>query len=266
MADDPAALRDARWVAFFDRAFARFFARHMRALRVAKGGEPPAIPEGAPLVVFSAHPSWWDGVTFLLLGRRLFPGRAGFVPMDAAALAKYGFMRRIGVFGVEQDSPRGAVAFLRTARSVLADPRHMLWITAAGRFHDVRERPLPIAPGLVRLPELAPAASFVPLALEYPFWTERAAEALARFGPLIPGAELAALDRDARAGRLRAALTEAMDALAADAQSRDEGRFTPLTAPKEGMGGVYGLWQRLKALARGQAYDGRHDTRPRKEP
>ena len=266
MAADPASLRDARWVAFFDRAFTRFLGKHMRALRVAKGGEPPAVPDDAPLVVFSAHPSWWDGVTFLLLGRRLFPGRAGFVPMDAAALAKYGFMRRIGVFGVEQESARGAVAFLRTAGSVLANPRHMLWITAAGRFHDVRERPVPIAPGLVRLPELAPGAVFVPLALEYPFWTERAAEALARFGPLIPGAELAALSRDDRAERLRAALTATMDALAADAQARDEARFTALTAAREGMGGAYGLWQRLKALSRGQAYDGRHDTSPRKEP
>jgi 1-acyl-sn-glycerol-3-phosphate acyltransferase len=258
--EDPVALRSERHVAFFDFAFTRFFGKSMRAMRVARWGLPE-VPPGAPLVVFANHPSWWDGVTFMLLARRLFPGREGFVPMDAAALQKYGFMRRIGVFGIEQDSPRGAVRFLRNAKLVLAAPTHMLWINAPGRFSDARERPVPIAPGLARLPEIAPDAVFVPLALEYLFWTERAAEALAAFGTPIPGAELAALDREARTGRMRDALTATMDRLAADAISRDPARFTEVVEAAEGMGGIYGRWQRLRALLRGERFDPRHDTR-----
>ncbi|MCW8085866.1 lysophospholipid acyltransferase family protein [Sabulicella glaciei] len=257
--DDPVALRDERFVRFFDRAFSRFFARRMRALRVARWGMPEA-PEGVPLVIFANHPSWWDGVSFLLLARRLFPGRQGFVPMDAAALARYGFMRRIGVFGIERNSARGAAAFLRTARTVLAHPSHMLWMNAPGRFSDARERPVPIAPGLSHLPEIAPGAVFLPLALEYPFWGERAAEALAAFGPPIPASELLALDRAARAERMRAALEAAMDRLAEDAIGRDPARFRALTEAQEGMGGIYGLWQRLRARLRGEAFDPRHDT------
>ena len=115
-------------------------------------------------------------------------------------------MRRLGVFGVEAGTARGAATFLRVARQVLSGPDRMLWINAPGRFSDVRERPVPIAAGVTRLPEVAPDAVFLPLALDYPFWTERKAEMLCAFGPPLDGAALAALDRDARAEALSAAL------------------------------------------------------------
>jgi 1-acyl-sn-glycerol-3-phosphate acyltransferase len=237
----------------------------MRALRLARWGRPEPPPE-APLVVFASHPSWWDGVAVMLLGRLLFREREVFVPMEAAALARCPFMRRIGVFGVETGSPRGAAAFLRTAAAVLACPRHMLWMNAPGRFCDVRERPVPIAPGLARLPELAPEAGFVPLALDYPFWTERKPEMLAAFGPPIPGAELAALGREDRAARLAAALEAVMDGLAEDAIARDPARFETLLQGREGMGGVYQVWSRLRAALRGERYDPRHDPGPPPSP
>src|SRR5687767_9617491 len=85
--DSPLALRSPRHVAFFDRAFAHFFRRHMRALRLARWGRPQAPPAGAAsLVVLANHPSWWDGVAVMLLARRLFPEHAVFVPMEARAL------------------------------------------------------------------------------------------------------------------------------------------------------------------------------------
>lgn len=262
---NPVALRSERHLRFFDRVFARFFARHMRALRVQRRAPLPPLPEGTPVVVVANHPGWWDGVLFMLLSRRLFPQRPGFVPMDAQALARYPFMRRLGVFGIEQHSARGAVAFLRDAKAVLAAPAHMLWINAPGRFADARERPVPIAPGLPRLPELAPGAVFLPMAIEYVFWSERAPEALVGFGAPLPAAALLEQDREARAETLRRALTATMDALAEDAMARDEALFTPLTAATEGMGGVYGLWQRLRATLRGEAFDPRHGG-SRKDP
>ena len=73
---------------------------------------------------------------------------------------------------------------------------------APGRFCDVRERPVPIMPGLTRLPELAPEAVFLPLALEYPFWSEKRPEALACFGEPQDG-RLAVRVRDHRVGRRR---------------------------------------------------------------
>ncbi|WP_458095539.1 lysophospholipid acyltransferase family protein [Roseomonas sp. WA12] len=256
MEESPLKLRHAALFRFYHFIFARFFRRHMGALRIPPWGLPQD-PEGRPLIVLANHPSWWDGVAFMLLPTRLFPRRHVYIPMEAAALAKYRFMRRLGVFGIEP-GPRGAVAFLRTAKEVLAAPPAMLWMNAPGQFQDVRERPVIIAPGVTRLPEIAPDAVVIPLALDYVLWTERRPEMLAAFGPPIPAADLLALDRDARETRIREALTATMDRLAEDAITRDPARFTTLTTGREGMGGIYDLWRRLAALARGTRFDPRH--------
>lgn len=263
--EDPVALRSERAMAFFNIAFIRSFRGSFGALRVPHWGLPD-YPSGRPLIMLANHPGWWDGAMFMMLLRRFFIDRPAFMPMDAAALRKYAFMRRLGVFGIEQDSARGAVRFLNTAKSVLADPRHMLWMNAPGRFADVRERPVPLAPGVTRLAEIAPHALFIPLAFEYTHWTERRGEALAAFGPAIPGEELAALDRDARTGRIRDALTATMDRLAADGISRDPARFFTAIAGGRGMGGLYGAWQSVKSLARGERPQLAHSPEPLPEP
>ncbi len=256
--EDPVARRSERAIAFFDLAFTRTFRRHMRALRIPHWGFPEAPPD-TPVVVLANHPSWWDGIAFMLLPRRLFPGRPVFIPMEAAALARYPFMRRIGVFGVEQGTAAGAATFLRTARQVLATPGHMLWMNAPGRFCDVRERPVPIAPGVARLPEIAPGAVFLPLALDYVFWSERAPEMLAAFGPPLRGEDLRALDRSVRATHIADALAGTMDRLAGEAMRRDPARFRTVAQGQEGMGGIYQGWRRLRAALRGEGFDPRHD-------
>jgi 1-acyl-sn-glycerol-3-phosphate acyltransferase len=260
--EDPVGRFDPRRMAFFHFMFSRFFRKHMRAVRVAKWGLPRDYGE-RPLVVFANHPGWWDGVAFMLLSQALFVPRRMYIPMDKAALDRYPFMRRLGVFGVETGTPRGAIAFLRLAKDVLSHHDRMLWMNAPGRFSDVRERPVPIAPGMTRLPEFAPDAVFIPLALDYPFWTERKAEMLCAFGEPIEGRALEAMDRDARAVALSDALGATMDRLAGDAITRDPARFETLLRGREGMGGFFPLWRRVVAAARGQRYDPRHD--PRKE-
>lgn len=258
-APSPMALRSPRHVAFFDRVFTRFARRHLNAVRLARWGRPRDVP-GAPLVVFANHPSWWDGMAVMLLWRRLLRERDLYVPMDAEALGRYGFMRRLGVFGVEPGA-RGAAGFLRVAAEVLAAPGNLLWINAPGRFSDARERPVPIAPGMSRLPELAPGATFLPLALEYTFWNERAPEMLAAFGEPIPAADLLAERREARAGLMASALAATMDRLAADSVARDPALFETLLEGRRGMGGVWQAWRRAGALLRGEAFDPRHDRR-----
>ena len=259
--DDPVALRSERAMAFFNVAFNHSFAGSFGALRVPHWGVPH-YPSSRPLVILANHPGWWDAVMFMLLLRRFFIERPAFMPMDAAALRRYAFMRRLGVFGVEQDSGRGAFRFLETARQVLAEPRHMLWMNAPGRFADVRERPVPLAPGVVRLPEIAPGALFVPLAFEYTHWTEKRGEALAAFGPAMEGEALLMLGREARAEAIRAALTATMDRLAADATSRDPSRFLTAIEGGRGQGGLYGAWQYVKALTRGQRPRPEHVPEP----
>lgn len=133
-----------------------------------------------------------------------------------------------------------------------------MWITAQGRFQDVRVRPLGLRPGVARLAELAPDALFVPLALEYAFWEERGAKAFAAFGPAMSAADLAALPRADRLARLEGALTDTLDRLGADVSTRDPARFRPLLAGRKGVGGLYDLWRRGAARLRGRPFDPAH--------
>lgn len=241
-------------VAWFDR----FLRRHLDGLYLPLWSAPAVSAHPGPVVIYCNHPAWWDAAVIILLAGRLYPGRDHRAPFDAAMLAKYRIFERMGAFGVDLETARGAAQFLAAARDILARPGTVLWITAQGRFQDVRVRPLGLRPGVARLAELAPDALFVPLALEYAFWEERGAEAFAAFGPAMSAAELAALPRADRLARLEGALTDTLDRLGADVMSRDPARFRPLLDGRKGVGGLYDLWRRAAARLRGQRFDPAH--------
>lgn len=241
---------------FMAAYFDRYFRRHMGHLRLARWGRPE--PFAGPVVVVMNHPGWWDGALVVLLGDRLFPDREVYCPIDARMLAKYRVFDRIGGFGIDLDRPSGAADFLRACRSILDRPASALWVTAQGGFRDVRDRPLGLKPGVARLAEIAPGATFLPLAVEYAFWDERGADALVAFGRPIAGAALTALPRAERLARLEEALTRTLDRLAVDVRARDPGRFETLLAGRQGIGGIYDLWRRLRAAAGGRPFDPTH--------
>ncbi|WP_210528755.1 lysophospholipid acyltransferase family protein [Rubellimicrobium arenae] len=233
---------------FFSAIMARQMASSFRAVRLARPGLPD-LPRDRPLVVYSNHPSWWDPAFYIVLHSRLFPGRDGYGPMEEAMLKRYGFFRRVGIFGVSEGRS-GAARFLNVSQAILSDPGRMLWVTAQGRFADPRERPLGLRPGVAHLMARMPQAVAVPLALEYPFWSEKRPEALALFGqPLEGPADAAGWGR-----RLEDALTGTCDHLAALSAARDPSAFVNLLAGTSGVGGVYGAWLRLKALRRGERH------------
>jgi hypothetical protein len=80
---------------------------------------------------------------------------------------------------------------------------------------------------------------------------------LVRFGaPLsVRGAEYSAEEWTRRA---ESVLTATQDALAVDALSRDPRRFETLVGGQVGVGGVYDLWRRFKALMRGERFRAGH--------
>jgi 1-acyl-sn-glycerol-3-phosphate acyltransferase len=251
--DAPEALRreSPRMRRLFARILARRFRGAFHALRLS--GEAPALPREARVVVCANHPSWWDPITFALLAAALFPGRRPFGPIEAAMLRRYGFMGRIGAFGVEP-GPRGARAFLGTSSAILAEPARMVWVTAEGAFADPRRRPLALRPGVARLMARERGLTLLPLAVEYPFWSESRPEALARFGPPLTGED----DAPGWSARIDRALTETLDALAGDAVTREPARFRTLETGSTGVGGVYDLWRRARAVWRGERFEPRH--------
>jgi 1-acyl-sn-glycerol-3-phosphate acyltransferase len=254
-ASDPVALRSPALCAFFARVMARQMRGGFRAVRLARPGLPE-LPDDRPVMFVCNHPSWWDPAFFMVLMRTLLPDRRGYGPIDAAMLERYRFMSRIGLFGVSRDGARGAADFLRIASRLMQDPGNALWITAQGTFTDARVRPVSLRRGASLLMSRTPQVVAVPLAVEYPFWTEKRPEALARFGaPLTTDGDEAPA---ALHHRLERALEDNMDALAHTATLREAAAFIPVLRGTAGVGGIYGAWSRLRAAAGGRAHVADH--------
>lgn len=226
-----------------------------------------------PHVVYLNHASWWDPLVCLTLWDRRFRHLTPFAPIDSNALEKYRFFRRLGFYGVEPDSRRGAATFLNVSLAILNRPSTLLWVTPQARFADVRERPLALRPGLGHLAsrlsrslrtasESSPGirgVRFVPLAIEYTWWHERTPEILIRFGTPVEvtasGPEAADWTR-----RWETELEKTMDTLASEARRRDPDGFEPVLDGRAGVGLGYDLWRRVRATVRGQTFDKRHGS------
>jgi 1-acyl-sn-glycerol-3-phosphate acyltransferase len=255
---------DARSPVLF-RVFVHLFERTLRngfdAVRVAN--RPAAsILQSPRLVIYSNHSSWWDGVTYLYLAGRLLPGRTVYTPIDAAVLGRYGFVGRVGAFGVEQHAREGALHFLEACRIIFAQAGNALLITAQGRFVDFRERPLKLDPGIAHIVDIAPHTTYLPLAIEYIHWQEKQPELLLRFGEPISGDELAGMRASPRLAVLEQALTDTMDTLARHSMARDAAAFEVLLSGKGGINPVYDLWRRGIALLTGRPYSASHGAPP----
>lgn len=242
----------------------RYFARNFTAVRISRSSAPPPAWD-RPVIFYSNHPSWWDPILFMVLGRYWMEIIEGYGPIDAAMLEKYRLFRRLGLFGVEADTRRGAATFLRTSLAVLERPGASLWLTAEGAFTDPRQRPLTLAPGLGHLAARLPGARVMPLAIEYPFWNERRPEALVRLGEAIEVSGDERLDADAWTDRFRRRLEETMDGLAEESASRDPARFRTLIQGSVGVGGFYDLGRRLRSWLRGERFRAAHGEEERPE-
>lgn len=259
---DPYPVRD-RWPWFFrgfrDRYAVGYVRKHFHAVRLSRTSHP--LPAGDdPLVVVLNHPAWWDPMICTVLTRE-FGGREHYAVIDDKELRKYGFFRRLGFFGVDPTSLRGAAEFLRTAAALLAKPNRVLWVTAQGEFADVRTRPLNLRGGVGHLAARLGRGIILPLAVEYTFWTERTPEALLRFGEPIDVAEADPGDGREWTARIEDALTNSLDVLNAETMSRDPALFTTLLTGRVGVGGFYDRWRKLKAWATGRSFDAAHDSR-----
>lgn len=264
---EPQASVPRRWhwlIRGFRRYALRYVRKHFHAVRLSKSGCTfPASDE--PLLVVLNHPSWWDPMIGIVLSCQL-PGRDHFAAIDAAAMEKYRFFTKLGFVGVDTKSLRGAAQFLRDGAAVLSQPRRAFWVTAQGRFTDVRERPLALQSGVGHLAARLERGIVLPVALEYVFWTERTPEALVRIGEPLRIADHPGLSGRQWAALIEGALTRNLDALSAEVIRRDPAAFTVLLSGKTGVGGAYDQWRRLKSWLRGRTFDPAHDSTSEAKP
>lgn len=235
--------------------------KNFRALRIANLDR---FPRGTnePLIVYLNHPSWWDPLTCIALAPHLIGRRRFYGPIEEKSLQKYRTFRRLGLFPVEIDTPRGAAQFLRAASAVLRQG-DVLGLTPQGRFTDARTRPPALKTGLgallTRMQRTGSRVTVVPLALEYTFWDERLPEILVNVGePILPGD----VSDNPRATFSSAAewthlldqwLATTQDELASLALTRSPASFQTLLEGGRGEAGFYGMWQRLQRKMRGIA-------------
>ena len=249
----------------FTRYARRYVAKHFHAVRILRASRPAlaGLPPGAPVLVLMNHASWWDPMTAVVV-RSVSPMRSGrsYAPMDAAMLDRYAIFKRLGFFGLEPGSGASGRAFLRTGAAALSRPGDSLWVTAQGAFTDPRVRPVALMPGVAHLCERLKrrgdaGVMALPLAVEYPFWHEKTPELLVAAGEPLPlGAGPDGVEAWQRT--LETGLEDTMDRLAIAAERQDPGKFDTLLGGSAGPGGIYGGWGRLKAWARGRAYEGEH--------
>ena len=240
--------------AAYSRGYLR---RNFHAVRILKSGRPPH-DSARPIVIYLNHAAWWDPLVCLLLSREFFPDRASFAPINAAMLKRYAFFRHLGFFGIEPQTQRGARTFLRTTHDLLASSCNAVWLTPQGRFMDVRERPLRLEEGLGALATREPGAAFIPLAIEYAFWTEPRPEILVSFGePIVPGADPARLAAD-WTRVFSDALATAQNELATRSCARNAAEWLTLNRGKSGVSGTYDGWRWLRARLRGEKFEPGH--------
>ncbi len=240
-----------RLVYWFDWYLKRYFPKHFHAFAVSNATETKQVPSGVPLIVYINHASWWDPLVALTLARTYFPDRHLYAPIDAAALAKYPFMEKLGFFAVEQDSLHGAGQFLKTARVILRQKNTSVWLTPEGQFADPRQRDLPLQPGLAHLAARLDEGILLPVAVEYPFWEERLPEVLVRVGSPISVSEHPGVSKEAWQQILEDRLRDTQAALEVDSLARRSESFEILMAGKSGVDWIYDALRRLRSLFTG---------------
>lgn len=245
----------------FSPTFARLFTwytrrllgRRFHAVRLLAGDAAAFAAlsrKRSPGIVIMNHASWWDPLVAVFLAERFLPGRSACAPMDVAQLRRFGFFRRLGLFGIDPDDPQGAAGLVDYVVDRFRQaPAETLWITPQGRFTDVRE-PIRIRAGAAMVAARAPGAEVVAVAIEYGFWQDARPEIFLSARTVQPDLDHLSDVRRAAVAWQRAmqeALSGAAARLARAVIDRREEAFTTLLGGGAArVNPVYDLWRRAR--------------------
>ena len=143
-------------------------------------------------------------------------------------------------------------------RAILASRRNLVWLTPQGRFMDVRERPLRLQRGLGVLAVQAQEVEFLPLAIEYSFWTEPRPEILISFGEAAIPSDEPNRSADEWTEFFASALEDAQDELATRSCRRDLADWVVVEKGASGVSAIYDLWRRIRARISGAEFASEH--------
>ena len=250
----------SRWLQNgFHRFLRVFLKRHFHAIAIDRASRcEQSIAPDQPLIVYGNHPGWWDPLMAHYLNRNLFPQRQFYAPIDAEALEQYRVFARLGFYGVQLQTAKGAADFLRNSVAILRAGDTSIWMTPEGRFADVRDRSARLMPGLAHLCTRMESGCALPLALEYVFWEERLPICLISMGQPQAIDRLRDLTKLQASDRLEQALRDTQDRLMNLSMQRSSAPFDNLLHGTAGPGTTYGLFRRLFAWGQGRRIRDQH--------
>ncbi len=232
---------------FFTKYAAMYLGRHFGGVYLRRGTRPSVVPGRAGcerVVVVMNHPSWWDPLVAMVLKREWFGDVPVFGGMAAEELERYPFFKRLGLFPVRKGAA-GARDWREAMRAVAGCERAVLWTTPQGRFVDVRERGVPLMPGVAMTGELQRGCVYLPVAVEYVSGRARLPEVYVSVGEALEAEEMRGLGRAEVVERLRQRLEAEQDALANGVCAGDPLRWEAVRGGDRGLRSVYGWWRRL---------------------
>lgn len=137
--------------------------------------------EMMPLVIYANHSSWWDGLVFLEILRRI--NSENYVLMEEKQLRKLFFFRWLGAFSVVRENPRQAIKSINYAANLLSEnSNRTLLIFPQGEILLNDVRPLRFYQGLARIIEKVQKCRVTPAALRFEFEGNFKPEIYAKIG------------------------------------------------------------------------------------
>jgi len=213
--------------------------RQFHSILLAGGDRMREATREGSAIAGSNHTNWWDGFVLSWVTRRATPECGFLLAMDEANLARYGFFRKLGVFGVDLRSGRTAALALRRLVPALQASREFCWIFPQGELlHPTR--PIDARGGAGWLARKA-NIPLLPVALSYEWLIESRPSILIRAGEIVP-ATTPAKDFSELLMQLRWQIVQD----AADLQLDD---YTPILSPRLSLNKQ---WDRVRGLWRGQ--------------
>lgn len=220
----------------------------VRGLRHAFGGVYARIDPATlrlrghapyPVIFCLTHSGWFDGHLAALLNKRIF-GHDAYLMMEEPNLARYWFFTWAGVFGIERDDPRKALASIEYITRILREGRNKtLWMFPQGTMRHPDNRPLKLFGGVANIARRVGRCSIVPVAIRYDFMMDQAPDAYVRMGAPIMFAPQAEGGSRQLTDELREAMEVQADLLHAEISAYDRQGYKRVLS---GRGSVNKVW------------------------
>jgi len=193
-----------------------------------------------PVIFCLTHSGWYDGHIAFMLNDRVFH-RDGYLMMEDVNLARYFFFTWLGVFGVDRDNVRNALASIDYISDILRrGGNKALYLFPQGAMYHPDQRPLKLYSGVATIARKVGRCAIVPVAIRYDFIMEQAPGAFVRVGPpILVESEKSSINSRELTNRLTVVLTAAADRLHTDAS---EYNLSPYRRLISGRGSSNKLW------------------------